>query len=115
TLTWVSSAFGDSTEDAPRRPLADLVVQYQRVANAPKRLSPPTHWGSARGADVLLFVLETLPAYALPLGSELNQFSAIRRLRDRSWVATKHFTTYPTSDRALYSLMTSQYPPQTNA
>ena len=91
----------------------ELQRQYQVIANAPIP-SKGKHWGEASGYDVLFFIIETMPAAALRLDSDLTRFPALERLRNRSFIGLLHHTTYPLTIRALYSMFTSSYPPNSS-
>lgn len=95
---------------APLVPLAGLRKQYGALAAAPREGSGSPYWGACSGCDVILFVMETCPAQCLPLEGDLSEFPALRRLRGRSWVSTRHYTTHPFTSSALYSIVTGMYP-----
>ena len=93
-------------------PLATLCGRYARLAAAPAPEAGRTYFGAAHGYDVILFVMETVPARCLDLGvSDLGFVPAMARLRERAWIATQYFSTYPMTPRAFYSILTSMYPP----
>jgi arylsulfatase A-like enzyme len=90
---------------------AELLQEYRKLVNAPEPLPAPAHWGQARDCDLILIVLETCPARCLPLDADLPDFPTLSWLRQRAWVATRHYTTFPYTSRAIFSLLTSWYPP----
>ncbi len=66
--------------------------------------------GSERGADVLLFVMETGPARGLDLASEGASLPGTGQLFAHSFIAEEHYTSYPYTSDALYSMLTGRYP-----
>lgn len=111
---FVRDFFGDrSAKDGESFRLSppELLQRYRELVNAPEPRPSPAHWGKARDCDVILFVLETCPARCVPLEAEIPDFPTLARLRQRAWIATHHYTTYPYTNRAVFSLLTSWYPP----
>ena len=67
--------------------------------------------GAASGFDVIIFILETAPYRCLPIGElPLDDFKTITRLSRNSFVAPCHYTTYPKTSCALFSLLSGLYP-----
>ena len=66
--------------------------------------------GRAHGYDVILYVLETAPSRVLPADGDLGDMPNLRKLRERAWINTHHYTTIPVSNRAVFSIITSMYP-----
>jgi phosphoglycerol transferase MdoB-like AlkP superfamily enzyme len=87
-----------------------LVVQYRELANAPAPEKDPRYWGKAAGADVILFVLETGPAASLAIAGNLDDMPVLQRLREKSFVGSRHYSTYPYTSRAHFSIFSSWYP-----
>jgi hypothetical protein len=88
----------------------ELVSRYARLANAPVPNTPSSHFGKARGYDVIFMLLETLPdvCYRVALAdSALPNLSALERT---AFVSDAHYATYPYSRRAYVSIYTSWYP-----
>jgi membrane-anchored protein YejM (alkaline phosphatase superfamily) len=112
-LTLTVRALVDS-EEAQFRHLAStdaatLQRDYRELSQAPPS-RPSAYFGAARGYDVLLFIMETGPAACLDMGGDLRDFPSLRSLRDSSWVATRHYTTYPITNKAVFSIYASMYP-----
>ncbi len=87
-----------------------LVAQYRELTHAPPPEEDPRYWGKAAGFDVLLVVLETGPAASLDIAGNLDDMPVLRRLRQESFVAVRHYSTYPYTSRAHFSLFSSWYP-----
>ena len=88
----------------------ELRARYRQMASAPPPRSSPAHWAAARDYDVLLFVFETGPAQCVAADGNLDALPNLRSLRERSWVASRHHTTYPVTNRAMFSILSSMYP-----
>lgn len=66
--------------------------------------------GTERGANVLIFVMETGPAQALDLAKVGRTLPGAGQLFGNSFVASLHYTTYPYTGNAVYSIFTGMYP-----
>lgn len=64
--------------------------------------------GIAEGYDVIVWSLETAPARSFDLGA----LPALSRLSGDSWIGERHFTTFPNTTHAHYSILTGCYPPR---
>ncbi len=89
---------------------ADLIRRYRDLIHATVSGHDPRYWGRERGANVLFFVMETMPARFLPPDGGWEDLPNLRRLRERSFVPLEHYTTYPLTDHAVFSLFSSWYP-----
>jgi hypothetical protein len=88
----------------------DLQSLYRDFTGAPAPQPDPSTDGTAQDCDVLLFVCETGLARYLDVAGDLDGFPTLRALRRRSFVSATHHTTYPYTNRALFSLYGSLYP-----
>ncbi len=88
----------------------ELLSQYRELTHAPLSQRNPRYWGKAKGSNVLFIVLETAPASFLPAEDKLDDFPNLRRLRSKSFVGKRHYTTYPHTHEAFFSLFSSWYP-----
>jgi hypothetical protein len=61
--------------------------RFRAATHTPVASKANPYWGRAPQADVLLFVLETANAQALPIDGPLDDMPALRRLRELSFVA----------------------------
>jgi hypothetical protein len=89
---------------------SELEARYREMTLTPVAQKDPRYWEKARGANIIFFVLETTPSRFLPADDDLRDFPNLRRLRERSFVGLQHYTTYPDTNRALFSLFSSWYP-----
>ncbi len=87
-----------------------LIAQYRQLSNAPAEDTRSTYFETERGANVLFFILETTPEEYLPVNGDLRQFPNIAGLRERSFIGERHYTTFPLTRCALFSIFSSWYP-----
>ena len=88
----------------------ELVIRYRGLTHAPVSQRNLDVWGKAKGSNVLFFVFETMPARFLQSGGEMDDLPNLRRLRQNSFVALQHYSTYPNTHQALFALFSSWYP-----
>jgi len=89
---------------------SELLSRYRESTHAPAPQRNPVYWGSARGSKVIFFVIETMPTRFLPSDGEMADLPNLRRLREKSFVGVQHFTTFPRTHEAIFSLLSSWYP-----
>jgi hypothetical protein len=89
---------------------AEMIARYRELAHIEVSTKDPRYWSRAEDSDVIVFVFETSPAGILPIDGNLDDFPNLRMLRDRAFVAPKHYTTYPYTNRALFSCFSGWYP-----
>jgi len=109
TLRAYSGPANQQTEEFAGLSPTHLFSIYHQLTGAP---SPNTdqYWGSARGANVLFFVMETTPARFLPPNGNLADLPNLQALRKRSFVGLQHYTTFPRTHEAVFSILSSWYP-----
>jgi arylsulfatase A-like enzyme len=89
----------------------ELRHAYRELANLPPYHRSEELYGALAGYDVLFFILESVPSQVLDFhDDDLHDFPNIRRMLDRSLVATRHHSTYPYTYSALFSLFSGWYP-----
>jgi arylsulfatase A-like enzyme len=109
----VEALWGSQTVDTREfegKSISELATTYHEMVNVPAPEIDPAYFGKMRGANLLIFVLETTPWRFLPGDGDLTDFPTIRQLRENSFVGMQHFTTYPYTNPALFSVFTSCYP-----
>jgi arylsulfatase A-like enzyme len=89
---------------------AGLLARYREFTHSPAPQKDPAYWGKAKGSNVLFFVLETMPARFLPPDGDMSDLPNLRRLREKSFVGLRHYTTFPRTHEAVFSLLSSWYP-----
>jgi arylsulfatase A-like enzyme len=91
------------------RSIQELMQIYREQAQAPAPV-PSAYTGKAKDYNVLLFVMESMTAQAFdPARDSLNDMPNVRRLRDQSFLLGRHYTSYPLTPDALFSIFTSFY------
>ncbi|HVB55431.1 MAG TPA: sulfatase-like hydrolase/transferase, partial [Candidatus Acidoferrales bacterium] len=101
---------GAVTTDMSSLSEASLIARYRELTHAPVDQPDPRYFGKEKGANVLFFVLETTPETYLPVDDDMEQFPNMARLRANSFVGTRHYTTFPITRCALFSVFSSWYP-----
>lgn len=91
---------------------AELPAFYRDFTHTPPRNDASPYFGRERGADVLLFVLETGPRQTLDLAAEAETLPGLKLLRQHAFLSSRHYTTYPYTSDALFSLLGGVYPMQ---
>jgi len=111
--TMVRASFTDSTTVDPailKMSVQDLRQLYRQTARSPLNGPLPNYFGKARNYNIVLLVLETAPARILdPAVDDLQDMPNLRRLRDHAFVSAHHFSTFPATNRASFSILTSVY------
>ena len=91
------------------RDLPGLLRLYREISLTP----PPSHsdlFGKAPDYNVLLFVMEAIPAQVFdPANDPLRDMPNVRRLREHALVSQRHYTSFPLTNRATFSIFTSLY------
>ncbi|MBC7894824.1 MAG: sulfatase-like hydrolase/transferase [Cytophagaceae bacterium] len=91
---------------------AELLHQYRGVSNAPVPNAPSPYFGKAKGFNVLVYLFETLPYACLnDAATSPDPFPNLRSLENSSFIADRHYATYPYSRRAYFSIFSGWYPP----
>ena len=86
-----------------------LVAAYQKASHVPAH-APSAFTGSAKNYNVILFVMEATTAQAFdPARDSLSDMPNVRRLREQSFLMARHYTSYPLTNAAAFSIFTSIY------
>jgi arylsulfatase A-like enzyme len=86
-----------------------LVAAYRKASHVPARV-PSAFTGSAKNYNVILFVMEATTAQAFdPARDSLSDMPNVRRLREQSFLMARHYTSYPLTNAAAFSIFTSIY------
>jgi membrane-anchored protein YejM (alkaline phosphatase superfamily) len=87
----------------------ELVQRYRNASHVPAP-QPTAFTGRAKNYNVILIVLESMSAQAFdPAHDSLSDMPNARRLRDQSFLMGRHYTSYPLTDNAAFSIFTSLY------
>ncbi len=96
--------------DLSRLSDADLIARYRQLVEAPLNEKDSRYFGKEAGANILFFILETTPEKYLPVGETLKEFPNFDALQQNSFVGTRHYTTFPITRSAVFSVFSSWYP-----
>lgn len=99
-----------TTREYEGRSPRQLLDQYRDLTRSPLPNAKSAYWAQAAGFDVLFFVLETAPAECLDLTASTGKFPNFEHLREHAFVGVRHFSTYPYTVRAVFSIYSSWYP-----
>jgi Sulfatase len=105
---------GISSKQYSRLDSGELLKRYREFAHAPVWKEDPRYWAKARGYNVLFFILETAPARVLHLDGDLRDLPVLKGLRKQAFIGLEHYTTYPYTNRAWFSIFSSLYPSSLN-
>jgi hypothetical protein len=93
---------------------AALIARYRDLVGLQAAVATPSPLhGKARDYDVIIWISETLPERAVADHGGFASFRNLSRLTDSALVLPQHYTTSTYSSLALFSILTSQYPPYT--
>src|SRR2546425_6379193 len=117
-LTAIRAFASRGQEDAFQREYASaepaaLRAAYSSLTHASVPNARSRFWARAANYDVIFFVLETAPSQCLDLDAAAELFPNLRKLRAESFVASEHYSTYPYTVRAVFSIYSSWYPSNT--
>ena len=104
-----------STQEFAGLSTPELLSRYRELTEDPVSQRDSPYWGKEKGSNVLFFVFETLPARFLPSYDSMDDLPNLRRLRQHSFVALRHYSTFPRTHEALFSLLSSWYPSDVTA
>lgn len=91
------------------RSLDEVLAASRRLAGTPALDPGHAFVATERGADLLVFMMETGPAQALDFAVERG-LPGTGRLYPHAFVAARHHTTHPYSSDALFSVLSGVYP-----
>ena len=87
----------------------ELMQTYRKAAHVPAP-HPTALTGRAKNYNIIVFVMESITAQVSdPARDSLSDMPNLRRLRDHSFLMGRHYTSYPLTDNAAFSIFTSLY------
>lgn len=98
-----------STQQFSELSTDELIARYRALTHTPPYRRDPRFWATCKDCNVIYFILETGAAKFLPADDPLDDLPNLRRLREHSFVGANHFSTYPLTIRAHWSIFTSMY------
>jgi hypothetical protein len=100
---------GDAERPRPDT-VADALAAFRIASATPALDREHPLVGRERGADLLVFMMETGPARAFDLAAIGRELPGVGALFERSLIARRHYTSHPYSSDALYSVLSGLYP-----
>jgi len=92
------------------RSLSELQQDYWHESQSELPSAVPGAPSPSARRDVLLFILETAPQALVDLPRLLSRWPSTEALLAQSHVAMQHFSTYPYTSDAMFSIFASVYP-----
>jgi hypothetical protein len=113
-MMWTAMTHTESPAQSSNRfrnlSYAQLVATSRTATHTTLAGDRATYFGSMRGANVLLFVIETGPSRVLDLTAADARAAGISSLIDHAFIADRHYTTYPYTSDAVFSILSGLYP-----
>jgi membrane-anchored protein YejM (alkaline phosphatase superfamily) len=86
-----------------------LMQTYRHASHVPAP-HPTAFTGRAKNYNIIVFVMESITAQVNdPAHDSLSDMPNLRRIRDHSFLMGRHYTSYPLTDNAAFSIFTSLY------
>jgi arylsulfatase A-like enzyme len=101
---------GLETADLSSLSSSELIDRYRALAHTPTSDTDAQYFGKAAGANILFIVLETTPEKYLPAGADMKQLPNFNALQHDAFVGTRHYTTFPITRSAIFSVFSGWYP-----
>jgi phosphoglycerol transferase MdoB-like AlkP superfamily enzyme len=87
----------------------ELMQTYRKASHVPAP-HPTAFTGRAKNYNIIMFVMESITAQVIdPARDSLSDMPNLRLLRDHSFLMGRHYTSYPLTDNAAFSIFTSLY------
>jgi len=98
---------GKEYDRASAENITQLLRSWRDLTQTPEMLA--TSWnGKGRGYNVLIVVLESMTAQSVnPATDQLGDLPVLRDLVPHSFLFSHHYTSYPQTSYAVYSILTS--------
>ncbi len=93
-------------------PASELSERYAQLANIQGTGFQGPNFRAQEGSNLLLVVMETASIEFLDTRIELPDHPALNALKDKSYIASNHFSTFPASAESNFSILTGTYPPR---
>lgn len=101
-----------SGQPGPPPPAEKLGAEFSALTRTPFDLPEGEYFGAASGSDLIVFVLETGSTQFVDLVHDLDAFPTLKELSAHSVIGGKHYSVFPATSEALFSLYASVYPPR---
>jgi hypothetical protein len=90
--------------------IAELAGRYQERVRAPSCTNASAYFGAERDKDLIVFVYETGPQRSFEVARTRSWLPALEALAANAFVGKQHYTTYPYTSDALFSILSGRYP-----
>jgi phosphoglycerol transferase MdoB-like AlkP superfamily enzyme len=108
-MTAYPSVFEYSLSTLHSDSVPNLLKVYRETSHAPAR-GPSAFTGKATNYNILLIVMEAMTAQVFdPARDSLADMPNVRRIRGQSFLMGRHYTSYPFTSAATFSIFTSLY------
>jgi hypothetical protein len=106
-------ALGDGgTSTATPPPENELGRRFQQLGQLSQAPFQGPNTGVHKGSNLLLFVMETATIEFLDTRKGVPAHPVLDALKDKMYIATNHYSTFPASAEANLSILTGTYPPR---
>lgn len=92
--------------------LEGTIKAYRSFTQTPAIQGNNLHpfWGKEANSDLIFFIFETGPLKSIEIAGGIQTLPSISSLLSHAFIATNHYSTYPYTTDALFSIFTSLYP-----
>ncbi len=67
-------------------------------------------YSKEKNSDIIFFIFETGPEKCLAINENIEDLKNLNFLKEKAILSVRHYSTYPYTNRALFSIFTSCYP-----
>lgn len=108
----VAALHKDGASPVKAIPENELSALYAQLAGVSLTGYEGPNFAAQKGSNLLIFVMETASIEFLDTRNEIPDHPALNALKDRTYIANNHFSTFPASAEGNLSLLTGTYPPR---
>lgn len=101
-----------ATQSGPLPERKTLIAEFGELTETPTNLPIDGHFGAAADNDLIVLILETGSSRFVDLVDDLDSFPTLKELSRHSIIGAKHYSVFPATSEALFSLYASVYPPR---
>lgn len=99
----------DRSSEFQGKSISELMEVY-RTESRWSRSEDSSFRGRAKNYNVIFFIMETTPAQVFdPASDDLKDMPYAREIRRHAFVCSHHYTSFPLTNRATFSIFTSLY------
>ncbi len=103
---------GNSMGEFKNMTMEETIKAYRSFTQTPVIQKNSSHIfsGKEMNSDVIFFIFETGPSKSFEIAGGIQTLPGVSSLLSRSFVAANHYSTYPYTTDALFSIFNSLYP-----